>query len=104
MGKQITSPVKKFPGSVILKDPLPFPDFITYEKESANASEDGITEGERELSLFAAVFAVVESWDIKDFDCENPPATPRTPVIKLLTWLIEEIGKMINEVEDIPKG
>ena len=103
MGKEIKSPVKKFPGSVILKDPLPFPDFITYEKELANSGVEGITEGERELCLFAAIFVIVESWDIKDFDCENPPATPRTPVIKLLTWLIEEIGKMINGVEDIPK-
>jgi len=104
MGKQITSPVDKFPGSVTLKDPLPYPDFIMYEKEIASANVDGITEGERELCLFAAASVFIEKWDLENFDPDNKPATPRTPVIKLLTWLITEIGKMINGIEDIPKG
>jgi len=103
MGKQIISPVKKFPGSVILKDPLPYPDFITWEKGLTSAKADGITEGEREVCFMKAISAVIEKWDLENFDPDNPPATPRTPVLKILTWLIDEIGKMINGVEDIPK-
>jgi hypothetical protein len=88
---------------VILKDPLPYPDFIIWEKSLSDAKSEEITEGEKEVIFFTGISAVVESWDIKDFDYQNPPATPREPVIKLLVWLIEEIGKMINGIEDIPK-
>jgi len=103
MGKQITSPVKKFSGSVTIKESLPFPEFIEYEKEAANARVDGITEGEKEAHLFAAASIFIEKWNLENFDQDNIPAIPRTPVINLLSWLITEIGLIINEVEDIPK-
>jgi len=104
MGKQIISPVKKFSGSVILKDPLPYPDFIAWEKGFISADEKtDKTHGEIETSLWSGVLAVVEKWELKDFDPENIPATPRVAILDLLAWIVREVGKMINGVEDIPK-
>lgn len=103
MSKEIKSPVKKFPGSVIVKSPLPYPDYIAWEKAVSGKEDEEVTQGENELSLWGGISAVVEEWNIKDFDLENPLATPRQPVLKLLTWLITEIGKIINEVEESPK-
>jgi len=105
MGKQITSPVKKFSGSITIKDPLPYPDFIAWEKGFI-AEEDRAdkTNGEKESSMWSGVLAVVEKWELQNFDPENIPATPRLAVINLLTWIVKEVGLIINEVEDIPKG
>ena len=102
--KTITSPVKKFPGTVVIKDPLPYPDYIAWEKGLLSEDEKAeITQGELEQSLWSGVFAVIEKWDLENFDPENIPATPRTPVLELLAWVVREIGNVINEVEESPK-
>ena len=105
MSKEIKSPIKKFSGSVIIKNPLPYPDYIAWEKGLlSEAEKEEVSQGEIEQALWSGVSAVVEKWDLKNFDSENIPATPRTPVLELLAWLVTEIGKVINEIEESPKG
>jgi len=94
MGKQITSPVDKYPGTVTLIDPVPYPVYIEWEK--AIHDLDDLVLSDAQFSMLKAVRLMVENWDIPDFDIENPPATPRAKVVSLLAWLIEEIGRVIN--------
>ena len=102
--KTITSPVKKFPGTVVIKDPLPYPDYIAWEKGLLSEDDKAeITQGEVEQALWSGVLAVVEKWELKNFDPENLPATPRVAVLNLLAWIVKEIGLIINEVEESPK-
>jgi len=94
MGKLITSPVERFPGEVTLIDPVPYPEFIEWEK--AIDGLDNLESGQAQYTMFEAVRLMVEKWDIANFDITNPPATPRTAVVQLLAWLIDEVGRVIN--------
>jgi hypothetical protein len=97
MGKVITSPVEKFPGTVTLYDPVPYPAFITWQKAIRKAGEIADTsDGETQLEMFKGAEACIESWNIEGFDISEPVATPRTPVVELLGWLVTEIGKVFN--------
>lgn len=98
MSKLIHSPVEKFPGDVTLFDPVPYPTLIAWEK--AIEIEGSVEDLEKQLAMFGGVRAMVEKWDIPDFDIENPVSTPRTSVLNLLAWLVTEIGKVINGEPD----
>lgn len=99
MSKIITSPVKEFPGTVTLSDPLTFPQAIAFEN-----SRYAVRELERKTMLtinyamVPGILACVEKWDIRGL--ENPPqaetfpSTPGNPVAELLAWLIAELTKL----------
>lgn len=93
--KIIQSPVDKFPGTVTLKDPVLYPDYIAWE-EAVAVSEQASTQGEKEQAIWSGIRNMVDQWDIKNIDLENPCSTPRNPVLDLLAWLVTEIGKVIN--------
>lgn len=94
MSKVITSPIEKFPGTVTLYDPVPYPAYIAWEK--AVKEEGAVDDLTKQHALFKGVKEMVEQWDIPNYDINNPAATPRVPVIQLLSWLVVEIGKVIN--------
>lgn len=94
MGAIINSPVERFSGTVTLIDPIPYPLYIEWEKAVENLTN--LEDSQAQFAMFEAVRMMVEKWDIQNFDIKKPPATPRTAVISLLAWLIEEIGKVIN--------
>ena len=94
MSKLIHSPVDKFPGDVTLFDPIPYPAYIEWEK--AVRVDGEAQDSVKQFALFEGVQALVEKWEIPSFDITNPPATPRTPVLNLLAWLVTEIGKIIS--------
>lgn len=106
MGKIIESPVPEFPGKVEIFQPVPYPEFITWEKritESDEAlksvtsdSDNKKTQGEAEYLTWKAIRGMVQDWKIDQFDIDNPTADPRAAVIELMTWLVREIGKIIN--------
>ena len=101
MSKVIQSPIKRFPGSVTLYDPVPYPNFIEWEKAIRSECDNN---PEKQLIMWGGVKAMVEKWEIPEFDIEKPVATPRVAVINLLSWLVTEIGKIINEVEESPNA
>ena len=98
MGKLITSPVDKFPGTVVLFDPVPYPAYAAWQK--ALVMDGKTEEADKQIALFEGVKAMVEKWDIPNFDIANPVATPHTPVLNLLAWLVTEVGKIINGESD----
>lgn len=99
MGKLIHSPVDKFPGDVTLLNPVPYPAYIEWEK--ALIFEGTPKETDKQQALFKGVRAMVEKWEIPNFDIDNPPAAPnRVAIINLLAWLVTEIGIVINGESD----
>jgi hypothetical protein len=90
----INSPIERFSGTVTLIDPVPYPVYIEWEK--AVGGLDNLASGEAQFAMFEAIQLMVEKWNIANFDIMNPPATPRTAVVSLLAWLIDEIGRVIN--------
>lgn len=112
MGKIIESPIKEFPGTVEIFKPVPYPEFITWEKriteshEALNSvlnKEGRFTQGEGEVMTWTAIQGMIQNWNIENFDIANPTADPRVPVMSLMTWLVREIRKVINGEVDAKK-
>ena len=109
MPRQITSPVKKWPGTVTISEPLTFP--------QAQAIEDaiGLPDGElkakdkkkrvwlsvSDTARLPAVLACVEKWELEGFTPDPFPASPRAASHQLIEWIFLEIYKVyIGELED----
>jgi hypothetical protein len=104
MGKVIPSPVKKWPGTVTLADPLTFPQYIAW-RDALQAAQPLRDDYLRYCdALVPGLLACVEKWELQGFSAPPWPATPRDSSDKLLAWLVREIGAVANEVgEDDPK-
>ena len=99
MGRVITSPVKKWAGTVTLADPLTFPAYIAWRDaiREAQAFKDDYVR--YSAALLPGIQACVEAWNLKGFTPPPAPfpATPRDSSDKLLGWLVREIGAIANE-------
>ena len=112
MPKIIESPVKKWPGTVTLADPLTFPQFRAWSTAIIGAQEIQRAEGlqsDYDAALLPGIIACVETWGLNHGfpaapTVENFPATPRLSSAKLVAWLVAEIARVANEAdEDGPK-
>ena len=111
MSKVITSPVKKYSGTVTLAYPLTYPQYAAWRKAIDNLP-DGVKWGEvvtddaLVLAMLPGVCACVETWGLAGMgDHVTPdtfPATPRLASARLLIWLIGEINQIIAEEDDSP--
>ena len=106
MPKIITSPVKHFPGTVTLSDPLTFSQCFAIEDalEVSLKLEKETTLRRYYYALLPGVLACIEKWELDNFPAivarENFPASPKKPVSELISWLIAEISKLyLGEVE-----
>jgi hypothetical protein len=108
VSKVITSPVKRFPGTVTLSDPLTFPQAIAFEDGLAAVRSDreagSITKVR--FALLPGVLACVEAWRLGNFP-ESPsvdsfPSTPRQSVAELIDWLVGEVSALYQESEEVP--
>lgn len=109
MPKTITSPVKHFPGTVTLSDPLTFPQTFAFEDATEVSQKLGKDASfNRHLhALLPGILACVENWDIKGIANPTPgtfPSTPSAAVIDLLTWLVNEITILYQEAVEIPNA
>lgn len=111
MGKRIESPVKRWPGHVIIEDPLTFPTLIawqdTLEKLDGASWGDALSTPRLSLDLLRGICAVVKEWHLNgltDVTPETFPATPRVASGRLIAWLVNEISALYAETEDDPKG
>ncbi len=111
MSKQIKSPVKKWPGTVTLHDPLSLPQVVAVQDalESAKAlAEDGDLEklglAEFHNALLPAIEDCIEIWEMEGLDDPpNPfPGTPRKSAAELMNWLSTEVVALFNEAEAVP--
>lgn len=107
MSKVITSPIKHFPGTVTMADPLTFPQAMAFEDAIA-AIEPVRAAGMTKIryALLPGVLACVEEWHL-DGVSEHPaletfPATPKQSVAELFDWLVGEISALYRESENVP--
>jgi len=109
MSKTITSPVKRYPGHVVLSDPLTFPQTFAFEdsiKAVDEARESGSVSRIR-YALLSGILACVEEWHIEGgFPAQpaldNFPSTPRQSSADLIEWITGEIGALYREADDVP--
>ena len=110
MSKVITSPVKKWPGSVTLSDPLTVPQAMAFEESLALARAEEnqeITRAKIAGLLLPGICACVEKWELEGLGIvtpENYPATPKLASALLLAWLMKEITELFNEADEIPNA
>lgn len=102
MPKTITSPVKEFPGTVILPDYLTMPQALAYERAIRDGSalmEQNATPAEYDALTVEAICECVQEWNLDGFEQLAPdtfPFTPRLASTELINWLFSEIIKLYN--------
>ena len=108
MSKVIESPVKRWPGTVTLSDPLTFPQALAVEDALKAAQELGEEASQRRqnYTVLPGLLECVEKWELENFPktptADTFPSTPATPSAELIAWLIEEIIGLYYEAEPDP--
>ena len=108
MSKVITSPVKRWPGTVTLSSPLNYPQAIALETaiNAAGALPDDAGRLAYEYALLPAILGCVEGWKLEglpeQIGNDNFPATPRISSARLLSWLIEQVMSLYAEADESP--
>lgn len=98
MGRTITSPVKRWPGTVTLAEPLTFPQFIAWKDAITGAPERAADYARYNAALLPGVCACVERWNLEGLGPLSPetfPATPPADADRLLGWLTREINQIV---------
>jgi hypothetical protein len=104
VSKVITSPIKRWPGEVVISDPLTFPQIIALDDAFAAVREhDTLTVDRTDALILPGVLRCVEEFRLAGFP-PNPtyetfPATPRIASAQLIAWLINEIMKLYKDAE-----
>jgi hypothetical protein len=100
MGIKHDSPLKTYPGYVILPDVIGWDEAAAYDDLMAKANEEGITLSHMAAYQSQAILAVVEEWHIPRLGEGKPEKLPASIAgIKLVGWLIGLITARINEDE-----
>lgn len=108
MSKTLTSPVKRWPGTIILSDPLSMDQVIEFNRAIDNAK---LFDSNNQLFEYAnaltpGIFACVEKWDLigleRLIEKKSLPGTPAKDSTLLMSWLIKSITELFNEAEEIP--
>lgn len=105
MSKRILSPSSRWPGAVVLSDPMSLPQAIAWERAISsviqNANEVTITEVD--YALLPAICGCVEKWELEglgDLTPDTFPGSPRPKSIELRKWLTEEITSIYRGEEE----
>jgi hypothetical protein len=108
VSRTITSPVKRFSGTVELADPLTFPQVFAFQ-DSLDAVKAAEEEGDTYRVNYAAlpgIIACVEAWHLEGMPervtIESFPATPPIAAARLIAWLYGEITKGFQDAETVP--
>jgi hypothetical protein len=108
MPKTITSPIKRFPGSVTLFDPMTLPQAEAINEARRyffdNKKEQGqyVSNLDLDKPRIPAILACVEKWELENFIPDPFPMSPQAARHKLINWLWDEIVKIYDEEEEIP--
>ena len=100
--KVVKSPVKKWPGTIAIQNPLSFPQIVAIEDAIQQARELGedISIGKYHSTLLDAFLDCVSDWNLEGLS--NPPvpfpATPRLASTELIAFIIEEVMGLFNGV------
>ena len=105
MSKVITSPVKRFPGTVVISDPLSYPQLLRFREAlgAVGGNDDWMAVN---YTVLPGVMACIEEYHLQGFPeqvtLETFPATPPVSSAKLVAWLIGEINALMAEAEPDP--
>ena len=113
MSKVITSPVKKWAGTVTLADPLTLPQaeaieaYFRHEIDPALIDKNGrLSFLEMDKPKMPVLFACVEKWQLadipEDVNEQTFPHSPSKARHELVDWLYEEIVKIYLGESEIP--
>ena len=99
MPKVISSPSSRWPGSVVLSEPMTLPQALAWEKciRVAQLNTEEATLTDYNYALLPGICACVEKWELEGIVNPTPdtfPATPRKASIELITWLTSEITRV----------
>jgi len=106
MSKIVTSPVKRFTGTVTFSQPLNYDQYISWSTANealGRSAEAGKVSPEDERTIWRALYPCVEAWNITNWNVTGVaeiPSSPRTPVISLLFWLVHELTVILTEDDD----
>lgn len=103
-----TSPIKRFAGTITLPDALTFEQYAAWERAISDARQTGGSYTVQAISILPAICMIVETWSLDNLP-EHPtpetfPATPVRQVSDLLVWLVDCVGKIIDQEDDVPNG
>lgn len=109
MPKSIASPIKRWPGTVTLSDPLTYSQVFSWEDALAAVQAlEQPTQARLNAALLPAILACVEQWQLERFPTAptagNFPATPAQSAARLIAWLIQEISSLYREADEIPNA
>lgn len=108
MSKLLTSPVKRYPGTVQLSEPMSMPQYFAFRdarNEAAKfAGADDADWAELQQAMLPGIMACVEKWELEGLNIppETFPSSPRMASIRLCTWLFDEIAKIFVDEEELP--
>jgi len=109
MSKVITSPSKRWTGTVTISDPLLLP-----QVEAIESAMEIRPEGDKvyitviDKPRLPAIFACVEKWELQNFaisvtpTIEEFPMSPRVESHKLIDWLWSEIRNVYLGESQVP--
>jgi hypothetical protein len=108
MPKTITSPVKCWPGTIIISEPLSWPQYLAW-KRAVQAARDLPEIDEQAGLLIGGVCACVEKWELggsfpAHVSPETWPASPHNAAMRLLGTLVGAIGAVINAEDGDPNA
>lgn len=108
MSKTITSPVKRYPGTVTLSDPLTFPQAFAFEDalEAVKEARETGSPARIRFALLPGIIACVEEWHLDGFPSKPTldtfPSTPRKSSAEIIDWLVGEISALYREADEVP--
>ncbi len=107
MPKVLPSPVKRWPGTVTLAEPLTFPQYIAWRDAMAAAAAYVVAKGdtakqaEYDELVLAGLRPSVEKWGLDSGFTPDPfPATPRLASSRLIAFLVAELSAIANEADE----
>ena len=106
VSKTIASPVKKWPGSVTLQDPILFPAYMKLKGalEDAELLDDA---AQKMQGTLYGICPCVEKWDLAGLGQVTPetfPASPLKASAELFAWLMGEVMALLMEAEEVPNS
>ena len=109
MSKTIVSPVKRWPGHVVLADPLTFPQLIAFREALAKIGQgNGNDWAVTNYTALSGVILCLEEVHLQGIPegvtLETWPSTPPRSAARLIAWLLDEITKLMEEAEPDPNG
>ena len=109
MAKTIKSPVKKWPGEVVLSDPLTLPQVIKLQEALEEGKGLGeVTRAKYQYVWLPAIINCIEEVNLKGLnglEADTFPGTPNKASAELFNWLLGEVLDMFDDAEDaeVPK-